>query len=182
MAEPVAGQVGVEPRAVAVAVLTCGSPVVGAEVAQPVLEVEAGPVVEVERELAGEAGLAVVVVEQVGAEAAEQVSPDQVAAVELQEEAGLRAEEEGVLDREAARRASVPRLAHQENGYRPRQCCAVQELRALSLWEWEQALRAAPDIPSRKKKFVRCWDCSRNWVSREKIPNIAWTCRRSNRG
>ncbi len=175
------GQVAVELRAVVAAVPTYGNPVAGEEAAaERAWEVEAGPVREVE--LAGEAepaagaGLAVVVGEQ-AAEGAVQVAAPQ-------SEAEVAAEE--VRDREGAEWLWVLKAPLQENGRWHRQCCVVPHLRGLPVWR-EQELEldlvvGAVLMASRKKTFVRCWDCSRNWANREKILNIAWTCRRSNRG
>ncbi len=188
-----AGHLAVEPRAAA-AVPTYGNPVAGEEAeAEQAEEVEAGPVGEVERGLAGEvaaepvgevepaavAGREVreVVVEEQAAEVAAQVAAPRP-------EAEVAAEE--VQDREAAQWPWVRRGPRPENGRWLRQCCVVARLRGLRVWrEQERELDlvvGAADTPSRKKTFVRCWDCSRNWVNREKILNIGWMCRRSNRG
>src|SRR6266436_1910353 len=154
------------------------------------LGLELGVVGEVERGLAGEvaaepvgevepaavAGREVVVEEQAAEVAAQVAAP--------QSEAEVAAEE--VQDREAAQWPWVRRGPRPENGRWLRQCCVVARLRGLRVRrELERELDlvvGAADTPSRKKTFVRCWDCSRNWANREKILNIGWMCRRSNRG
>ncbi len=185
-----AGHLAVEPRAAAV-VPTYGNPAAGEEAeAEQAEEVEAGPVGEVERGQAGEvaaepvgevepaavAGREVVVEEQAAEVAAQVAAP--------QSEAEVAAEE--VQDREAAQWPWVRRGPRPENGRWLRQCCVVARLRGLRVRrELERELDlvvGAADTPSRKKTFVRCWDCSRNWANREKILNIGWMCRRSNRG
>src|SRR5216683_1570667 len=180
-----AGHLAVEPREAA-AVPTYGNPAAGEEAeAEQAEEVEAGSVEEVERGLAGEveaeqvgevdrelvgevepaavAGREVVVEEQAAEVAAQVAAP--------RPEAEVAAEE--VQDREAAQWPWVRRGPRPENGRWLRQCCVVARLRGLRVWrEQERELDlvvGAADTPSRKKTFVRCWDCSRNWVNREKI-------------
>jgi hypothetical protein len=74
-----------------------------------------------------------------------------------------------------------------ENGEPHRQCCVTPwpaECREFLefMEEQEREVAVAEASPSRKKMCVRCWDCSRNWGSHEKIRNHGWMCRRFNRG
>ena len=84
-----------------------------------------------------------------------------------------------------ALRLQVGKSKRQENGYRLRHCCAAahpREFLACQEWEQEREREAAAHTAWRKKTFVRCWDCSRNWANREKILKTEWMFRRFNRG
>jgi hypothetical protein len=102
-------------------------------------------------------------------ERAQVADPEQAAVAE--EEPELVAERRGEL--------KAPGL---ENGLPPRPCCEAARPRELPVYrELARAREQAADSASKRKMFVRCWDCSRNWANRGKILNTAWTCRRSNR-